>query len=235
MDGYYSARSFLTFGITLLFIKTNLNWNSGFTWTRTPGIINNVNNLTKSYNYNVEAGLSSNISEYVDFTLSYSANFNDLKNSIQPTLNNKYFSHVAGLRLNLLSKNGWLFSNDLNNQLYSGLTDGFNQQYWLWNVSAGKKFLPGQRGELKVTVFDLLNQNRSITRTTTETYVEDVQTQVLKQYFMVTFTYKIKNFKTSKTATEPEEEPGMLRRPEGMFRRPPGNGPMGGERGPAIP
>lgn len=236
MDGYYSVRSFLTFGMPLRFIKTNLNWNAGFTWTRTPGIINNIENLANNYTYNLGAVFSSNISEYVDFTLSYSANFNDLKNSIQPTLNNTYFSHVAGLRLNLLSKNGWVFSNDLSNQLYSGLTDGFNQQYWLWNVSAGKKFLPGQRGELKVTVFDLLNQNRSITRTNTETYVEDVQTQVLKQYFMVTFTYKIKNFKSSKAATEPEEsEPGMFRRPDGMFRQRGDGPPMGGGRGPAIP
>ncbi len=233
LDGYYSVRSFLTFGMPLRFIKTNLNWNAGFTWSRTPGIINNVENLTNSYNYNLGAVFSSNISEYVDFTLSYSANFNDLKNSIQPTLNNTYFSHSAALRLNLLSKNGWLFSNDLSNQLYSGLTDGFNQQYWLWNASVGKKFLKGQRGELKLTIFDLLNQNRSITRTNTETYVEDVQTQVLKQYFMVTFTYKIRNFKSSKAATEPEPDPEMMRRPEGMFRR--GDGPRMGEgRGPGI-
>lgn len=228
LDGYYSVRSFLTFGMPLRFIKTNLNWNAGFTWSRTPGIINNIENLANSFNYNLGAVLSSNISEYVDFTFSYSANFNDLKNSIQPTLNNTYFSQSAGVRLNLLSKNGWVFSNDLTSQLYSGLTDGYNQQYWLWNVSAGKKFLKGQRGELKLTIFDLLNQNRSITRTTTANYVEDVQTQVLKQYFMVTFTYKIRNFKTSKAATQqPEQDPEMRRRPDGMFRQPGNGAPMG--------
>ena len=240
LDGYYSARSFMTFGMPLRFIKTNLNLNAGFTWTRTPGIINNIENLANSYNYNLGAVLSSNISEYVDFTLSYSANFNDLKNSIQPTLNNRYVSQAAGLRLNLLSKNGWVFSNDLTSQMYSGLTDGFNQQYWLWNVSAGKKFLKGQRGELKLTIFDLLDQNRSITRTTAANYVEDVQTQVLKQYFMVTFTYKIRNFKTSKASTQPEQDPEMRRRPDGMFRQrgdgPPMGQPMGnGGGGPAIP
>ncbi|GAA0545476.1 outer membrane receptor protein involved in Fe transport [Chitinophaga japonensis] len=227
VDGYWSVRSFLTFGVPLQFIKTNLNWNAGFTWARTPGVINNVMNTANSYNYNLGAVFSSNISEYVDFTVSYSANFNDLKNSIQPTLNNTYFSQAAGLRLNLLSKNGWVFSNDLTNQLYSGLTDGFNQQYWLWNVSAGKKFLKGQRGELRVSVFDLLNQNRSITRTNTETYVEDVQTQVLQQYFMLTFTYKIKNFKTNKAASEPEGDEERFRRPDGLFRRP-GEGPPPG-------
>lgn len=216
MDGYWSARSFLNFGMPLRFIKSNLNWNAGFTYARTPGIINNLTNIADNYNYSLGMVLSSNISEYVDFTLSYSANFNDLRNAIQPQLNNNYFTQSAALRLNLLSKNGWVFTNDLSNQLYSGLTDGFNQQYWLWNVSAGKKFLKNQRGELKLTIFDLLNQNRSISRTTTETYIEDVQTQVLKQYFMVTFTYKIRNFKTDKGVEEPEHNMDFpRRRPDG--------------------
>ena len=47
---------------------------------------------------------------------------------------------------------------------------------------------------MKLSVFDLLKQNRSITRNVTETYIEDVQNQVLRQYFMLTFTYNLRNF-----------------------------------------
>ena len=43
-------------------------------------------------------------------------------------------------------------------------------------------------------MFDLLKQNRSITRNVTETYIEDVQNQVLQRYFMLTFTYNLRNF-----------------------------------------
>lgn len=201
LDGYLSARSFFTFGMPLKFMKSNLNWNAGITYTKTPGLINNVNNISKALNYNLGAVLSSNISQYVDFTVSYSANINTVKNSIQPNLNNNYFTQSAGLQANLLTKNGWFLQNDVTNQSYRGLTDGFNQNYWLWNAGIGKKFLKGQNGELKLSVFDLLKQNRSITRNTTETYIEDVQNQVLQQYFMLTFTYKLKNF--GKAATRP--------------------------------
>jgi hypothetical protein len=45
-------------------------------------------------------------------------------------------------------------------------------------------------------VFDLLNQNQSIARTVTGTYIEDDQNLVLKQYVMLTFTYKLKSFGT---------------------------------------
>ena len=65
----------------------------------------------------------------------------------------------------------------------------------------GKKFLKKQAAELKLSVFDLLKQNRSITRTVTDSYIEDVQNQVLTQYFMLTFSYKLKNFGTPPKAT----------------------------------
>lgn len=194
LDGYWSVRSFLTFGLPLNFIKSNLNLNAGVSYSRIPGLIDNVENLSNNYNYNIGAVIASNINEYVDFTLSYSANFNEVRNSIQPQLNNNYFNHVAGIQVNLLSKKGWLFQNDVTNQLFSGLTEGFNQSYWLWNMAVGKKFLKDQKGELKLSVFDLLKQNQAITRVATETYIEDVQNDVLQQYFMLTFTYKLRNF-----------------------------------------
>lgn len=194
MDGYLNIRSFLTYSMPLKFIKTNMNLNAGYSFGKTPGMINNVFNYSNSQTYSFGAVLASNVSEYVDFSLSYTANTSNVKNSIQPELNNHYFNQVARFELNLLTKNGWLLQNDLNNQTYRGLTDGFNQNFWLWNISAGKKFLKAQKGELKLSVFDLLKQNRSISRTATETYIEDLQTQVLQQYFMLTFSYKLKNF-----------------------------------------
>jgi hypothetical protein len=194
LDGYWSVRSFVTYGMPLKFIKSNLNWNAGFSYVRTPGVINGVTTMSDSYNYNLGAVIGSNVSQYVDFNLSYSANFNVARNSIQPQLNSNYFSQTAGIQFNILSKNGWFLQNDLNNQSYKGLTDGFNQNYWLWNMGAGKKFLKDQKAELKVTAFDLLKQNRSINRTVDENSIQDVQNQVLQQYFMLTFTYKLRNF-----------------------------------------
>ncbi|HEU0111054.1 MAG TPA: TonB-dependent receptor [Flavisolibacter sp.] len=197
LDGYKSLRSFLTFAVPLKFIKSNFNLNGGITISNIPGIINAALNETKNTTYTAGAVLASNISEFVDFTLSYTANFNDVKNKLQPTSNDHYFQQVAGLQLNLLSKSGWFFQNELNNQYYNGLSQGFNQNYFLWNMSAGKKILKDQKGELKLGVFDLLKQNRSITRNVTGEYIEDVQNQVLQQYFMLTFTYNLRNFGTA--------------------------------------
>ncbi|TAL48421.1 MAG: hypothetical protein EPN92_03710, partial [Chitinophagaceae bacterium] len=194
LGGQWNMNTFLTLGMPLKFIKTNMNLNAGFVYNRTPGLINDVASISNSYNFSTGIVFASNISQYIDFTLSYNANFNKAVNSLQPQLNNRYFTHTASFRLNLLSKKGWLFNNDISNQTYNGLSTGYNQNYWLWNMAVAKKFLKNQRGELRLSVFDLLNQNQSITRTVSETYIEDVNTKVLKQYFMLTFTYSLKNF-----------------------------------------
>ena len=225
LNGYISARSFFTFGMPLKFIKSNLNWNAGVSYAKLPGLLNNISNISNSYNYNLGAVLSSNISEYVDFTLSYSANINDVKNTIQPLLNNNYFTQSAGITTNFLTKKGLFFQNDISNQSYKGLTDGFNQDYWLWNMAIGQKFLKNQMGELKLSVFDLLKQNKSITRDVTESYVQDVRNHVLQQYFMLTFTYKLKTFGKGRVSSEGREN----RRFEGRDGQPfggPGRFPL---------
>jgi len=122
------------------------------------------------------------------------------------------------------------FQNDLSNESYKGLSDGFNQNYWLWNMAIGQKFLKNQMGELKLSVFDLLKQNKSITRNVTESYVQDQTNQVLQQYFMLTFTYKLKTFGKGKASNNDERE-GDFRR----FGPPGGFGGPGGHNGPGGP
>ncbi|MGZ3951805.1 MAG: outer membrane beta-barrel protein, partial [Flavisolibacter sp.] len=105
------------------------------------------------------------------------------------------------------------FQNDLSNRLYSGYGAGVDQNYWLWNLAAGKKFLKNKKGELKVSVFDLLKQNVSISRDITESYIEDVRNKVLTRYFMLTFTYNLRNFGK---AAPPASNRGNFNRGDGF-------------------
>jgi uncharacterized membrane protein YgcG len=206
LDGFWSARSFVTFGMPLKFIKSTINWNLGYNYSKIPGLIQTPRGgrqetVTKSNNFNLGAVIASNISENVDFNVSYSGTFNNINSSIRTGANDKYFTHSAGAQLNLISKKGWLLQNDVTNQFLSGTT--LDQNFWLWNVSAGKKFLKDQAGELRVSVFDLLKQNKNFSRTVAATgeYIEDVQNTVLQQYFMLTFSYRLKNFTKARQTT----------------------------------
>ena len=213
IDGYKSFRSFFTFSQPVKFIKSNINLSTGFSYSKLPGLINNVKSTTDNYTYSGGVVLASNISEYMDFNLSYNVNFNNAKSSVGEE-DNKYVNQSAGIQTNFLTKSGWFLQNDVSNQSYTGMSDGFNQSYWLWNADIGKKFLKNRTAELKLSVFDLLKQNQSISRTVEANYIEDVQSQVLQQYFMLTFTYNLKNFGKGRATMNRERRDG---RPEGFF------------------
>ncbi|MCF2447358.1 TonB-dependent receptor [Dyadobacter sp. CY345] len=194
VDGSWNARALLTYGKPVSKIKMNVNLTSGFNYVRSPGMINNIANYSNTYAYSHGLVLSSNVSENLDFTASYSGNYNVVRNSIQPNLNNNYYTSSISARVNWIFGKGFVVSSDVNNQSYRGLGAGFNQNFTLWNASVGKKFLKNNAGELKLTVFDILKQNNSIARNVTETFVQDVTSQVLTQYAMLTFTYTLRNF-----------------------------------------
>ncbi|MEJ7626686.1 MAG: TonB-dependent receptor [Ferruginibacter sp.] len=194
LDGYKSLRTFFTYSMPIKKLKTNINLNAGFNYSKLPGLVNNFTTNTDNYVYNTGVVFASNISEFVDFNISYNVNFNEAKTNSAFSSNNSYVNQAAGVQFNLLNKKGWFLQNDVSYQAYTGLTEGFNQKYTLWNAAVGKKFLKNNAGELKLSVFDLLKENQSIIRTVTNNYIEDSQSQVLQQFFMLTFTYNLKNF-----------------------------------------
>jgi hypothetical protein len=183
-------------------------------YSKLPGLINVLKTTTDNYTFNAGVVIASNISEYVDFNLSYNANFSNAKSTTGQS--SKYVNQSGGLQFNLLSKSGWFLQNDVSNQTYTGLSEGLNQSYWLWNAGIGKKFLKNKTGELKISAFDLLKQNQSVVRTVSENYIEDSRSMVLQQYFMLTFTYSLKNFGTP--AARNFNRNGMNRERGGMER-----------------
>ncbi len=203
LNGNMSLRVFANYGSPIKALKLNLNLNSGVNLTKLPGLINEQLNTSTNYALTQGIVLSSNISPKVDFTIGINGNYNIVQNSVQPQLNNNYFSQSTSARVNWIFGKGFVLQTDLTNQSYRGLGAGFNQNFTLWNASVGKKFLKDKKGELKLTVFDILAQNNSINRNVTETYVEDVTSRVLTQYGMLTFTYTLRN---SGKAPAPEPE-----------------------------
>lgn len=198
LDGYRNLRTFFTYSMPIKVLKTTVNLNAGFTYAKLPGQVNYIPTVTDNYTYNGGIVLASNISEYIDFNLSYNANFNDARTTGGTVSTSNYVNQAIGGTLNLLNKKGWFIQNDISSQSYSGLSGGLDQRYTLWNAAIGKKFLKNRAGELKLSVFDLLKENQSITRTVTGTEITDSQSEVLQQYFMLTFTYNLKNFGKAK-------------------------------------
>ncbi|MDO7852919.1 outer membrane beta-barrel protein [Hymenobacter convexus] len=227
----YNVRSLISYGRPIKPIKTNVNLSGNAGFTQTPGLVNGGLNYARVPSFGAGLTLSSNISANLDFTASTTSSKNYVINTLQTRLNTNYFSQVTRGRLNWIVGPGINIATDVVHQAYAGLSAGYNQQYILWNASIGKKLFPGQRGEIKVYAFDLLGQNRSISRNVTDAYYEDVQTNILQRYFMLMFTYNIRSGNVIAPTSEGGSREG---RGEGRggFGGPPGGGMGGGMGGP---
>lgn len=194
LDGYWDFRSWMNYGIPAGFIKSNFNINFGASYTKRPTLVNEQYGFNNSSRYSTGFSLSSNISDQVDFNIWTRFSFNDVENTLNTSLNNKYFNQRGRVNFNWIIWEGFVYRLDLSHQINSGLSEGFDNNFTLVNMSLGKKVFGNQRGEVSLNVYDLFRQNASIRRNVTETYIEDVQTNVLQRYFMLTFSYNIRRF-----------------------------------------
>jgi hypothetical protein len=192
VNGRWNTWAQLNFGLPIAFVKSNLNLSTRGSYASTPGFVNGEKNIAKTYSINQGVVLGSNISEKLDFTLSYNFTYNNTKNTLQSRDNNVYFQQVASARVYAEFWMGIAPQLVANYSLYSGLSEAYNQEYLRIDASIGKKFLANNQGELRLTVYDLLNQNKSVNRSITPSYIEDATSNVLTRYFLLTFIYRLK-------------------------------------------
>lgn len=226
LDNYYNARMFVTYGFPVKLIKSNVNVNGGINYSHTPGLNNDVMNYANNYAGNAGVFIGSNISQYLDFSLGYNANYTTVKNTVQVQSDNAYFNHGATFKLNWILFKSLVVNTDLTHTLYNGLNQNFNQEFLLWNAYLGYKFFKKKTLEAKVSVFDILKQNRSVSRTITGNYSEDNSSVVLQRYGMITLTYTFRNFKKGSPPKpdEPENPYREMFKNRGMM--PPGGPPF---------
>lgn len=238
LNGTYNLNAFFNYGFPLKKPKANLNFTTNLSDTRgvslfdTTGSIQHLNSGTTNFTTNYTIGetvkFTTNLKSGFDMNFSASPTYNIARYTQSPSQNLEYFSLALSTDFTLYSKNGWIFSPDFTYTYYGGRAQGYNTSIPLLNVGVAKQFLKNKAGELRLSVFDLLNQNKSIQRNVTENYVQDIQTKTLTRYFLLTFTYNLRNFAGNTQRRSGNGFPGRGDRGPGGF---PGGGFPGGGPG----
>ncbi len=191
LDYYRGGKLIFNYSFPLRFIQSKLNLFTGVNYAQTPAYINETLNRYTLYSTSNGFVLSSNVSQNIDFTISYTANYSIVKNSII-TSNSyvypKYLYQSLGIKSNIIVWKGIVIQNDVVDQYDKGFQN-FNKNFVLWNAGIGKKLFKNQNGEIKLGVFDLLNQNVNIAHTVTPQYIRDSKYNTLNRYFLLTFTF----------------------------------------------
>ena len=124
------------------------------------------------------------------------------------------------------------FSNDLNYTNLSGYTTEPQNQL-IWNGVIDKSFANG-KGVVSLKVNDILHQQKNIRQYIGDNYIQYVTYNTLPTYFLLSFTYKINDFKGAKNKGERRFDDERMR-PDGEPRHFHGGSGNGGGNGGNMP
>jgi hypothetical protein len=194
LNGTYRINGFFNYSFPLKKPKSTVNLRAIIARDQSQTLINNANNYTRNTTLGGEVGWTTNLKEGFDMNFSSNSSFNMARYTLQPQQNGDFFTQTVSTEATAYSKSGWVFSLDFDYIYNAGRAQGFNTSIPLLNASISKQMLKNKAGELKFYMFDLLNQNVSITRNITGNTIQDVSTRVLTRYVMVSFTYNLRRF-----------------------------------------
>lgn len=178
-----------------------------------PNITRNIN-----FNNNVQYA-SNNVSlsprvemrliwkDVLEFNPRYRLSFTKNTFDIENFENQEFISHLLNLGSATFLPKGFEWRNDAQFNYNPNVADGFQKSAWFWNTTLAYSVLKNQ-GTVTLKAYDLLNQNTNARRIATQNYIEDVESTVLQQYFMLSFSWK---FNSLGSAAEEQEGRGRYR------------------------
>jgi len=222
LDGTYSLAGYFNYGFPLRNPKSNLNFTTNVNYSQAQTLINHASDFTRNTSLQEVVKWTTNLKNNFDMNFSATTTYNIIRNTLQPTQNSDYYTEGITAEATYYTNGGFILATDFDYTYSGNHAPGYNTSVPLLNPSVAYQFLKNKAGELRLSVFDLLNQNVSVTRTVSGNTITDQRTNVLTRYAMLTFTYNLRQF-----AGRQQRMPSPLR---GMFRGG-GQRPAGGNGG----
>ncbi|MBR4850203.1 MAG: TonB-dependent receptor [Alistipes sp.] len=209
LDGYWSYELRTSLGLPMKHLRSNLNFVFGATYSDIPMEIVDVEKvgsvideeghfsargervMMHNTNAYAQVTLGSNISENIDFMVTWRGSYSYNDSSLK-VIDNQYFMHYARANIKAVLPLGFTISSSVNFTHFIGFTNRFNDHFTLWNISVGKKMLKGL-GEVELCANDILNQNTSFSRYVWASYSQLRYNSVLGRTFLLRFTYNLRN------------------------------------------
>ena len=192
-DGTYNLNSFYHYGRSWKDQTYNLSFMGGGSYNNNVAFTDFNKNIARNWMLMQGVNFRYTPTEELEVSSGVRYSWNNTNNSFtdRTTTTSSWTPNLYG-SYNITPT--WVFGADLSKSFYKG--SGFDENPFIINAYVEKKLLQANRGAIRLSAFDLLDEQVNISRTNVEALnlISDVRTNRLGQYFMLTFTYKISKF-----------------------------------------
>lgn len=157
-------------------------------------IVNQNRSTSKNWSLSPSATISANWNDKIEFNQRYSPSYNrsTYESNIYPAL--KVWRQYSNTEFVVRMPKRIVWETSLDYTYNPQVSEGIQKSAYRWNAAVNLLFLKQDKGQLKLSVYDLLDQNISVSRSVRENFIQDTETIILRRYFLLTFTYNIRNF-----------------------------------------
>ncbi|MEQ8927035.1 MAG: TonB-dependent receptor [Fulvivirga sp.] len=186
--------AYLSFGTSIkpLGVKFHTAYNSTFNKTQlfNNGSKNDVERLNHAFDLRVE----NRKKNAVDVQTGYKIEWNTTQFRGVSELNQNYKRHITYTDLTIDFLKTWKLTSSFDYMIYEGDAFTSDLEFPLLRASISKNFLKNKRGELSLSVFDILDRNTGIQRNSSFNFVEDSRQNTVSRFVMLSFTYSLSAF-----------------------------------------
>jgi hypothetical protein len=194
IGGTYNLSGYFNYGFALKKPKSNLNLQTNINYIRNQSLLNSVINATANTTISETVKWTTNLKNNFDMNLSATFAYNPIRNTLSPSQNTNYTTQTLAADFTVYSNNGWILASDFDYTHYGNRPVGYNTTVFLITPSIAKQFLKNKAGELRLSCFDLLNQNAVVSASSNANQITNSVALNLKRYVMLTFTYNLRSF-----------------------------------------
>jgi hypothetical protein len=163
--------------------------------TIVPEIFNNQKNYGNNFAFNFYPTLSITGSDKIDFEFTPGISYSDYKNNLNPSVNyHQWFPEInSNVRWNCWK--GCELSSDLSIDDKRAIP-GIGKIISIWNINFQQALDANEKYNLKLSAYDIFNQNVTITRIVNGSFINTTESNLLRRIIGLSFIYKMKGKNT---------------------------------------
>jgi hypothetical protein len=206
-DGYYNVAGNLVYSKPWDNRKFTLMFTGTVNYSNSIGYLTNIDSV--SYASTTEKNIAKNlqltpgvrfrvdITDVMDAQFSTNYAINRTNNSVNDPITNG-LSNVRTWNLALNGKNyfgDWAFSYDYGKAINYGVSSSLKQPNPnILNLYLERRFLKDHRATIRLSAFDLFNQNTGFSSSSTASSFTETHVNRLSRYYLATFTLRLQKF-----------------------------------------
>ncbi|WP_207434026.1 outer membrane beta-barrel protein [Sabulibacter ruber] len=163
-------------------------------YVKTLIILNNLRSYGQSFSLNPSLNARVNLNDKFEFNESFTLGFRRSVYEDNAFRDLRFQTRTSRTGVVVRTPKRMVWEASFDYTYNSNTAPGIRKDVSRLNAGVTFLFMKNDRAQLKLSVYDLLDQNISAYRSIRENLIEDFQTQVLTRYALLTFTYNIRNF-----------------------------------------